>query len=469
LTVLPAYVPIRIAHDGVLRPLSAGWRALRARAARLGLRSADREPPGRRAGALRREDGSAAHDQAVAVERSPTRVAFRNESADMPMVIFNWRPSSYFGWGVYGLNLMLHWARRSDLTLCCARAINNDHLVLNPIERMVIDPVLRRSRDVRARLSEVSGRAEVSCLVLNALGNNLGGSAQLSLGGTPTIGIVFFENSLFDATVHERARRYPLIVAGSTWNRDVLRELGVDHVETVIQGVDTTHFHPAPRAGLLENRFVVFSGGKLERRKGQDLVVRAFRAFAQRHPEALLVTAWTSPWPQLARSLEHNASISPIPFRSDGQIDIVAWLRANGIPERQVLDLGRVPNANMPRLLRECDVALFPNRAEGGTNLVAMECMACGVPTILSANTGHLDLIRAGNSYPLEAQTPIADPQCRGWGESSIDEIVETLETAYRNRSEAQQRGRRGAETLADLDWGRQLDKLAELIRPHLS
>ena len=60
----------------------------------------------------------------------------------------------------------------------------------------------------------------------------------------------------------------------------------------------------------------------------------------------------------------------------------------------QVLDLGRVPNAGMPRILRECDVAVFPNRAEGGTNLVAMKCMACGVPTILSANTGHLDLIR---------------------------------------------------------------------------
>ena len=29
----------------------------------------------------------------------------------------------------------------------------------------------------------------------------------------------------------------------------------------------------------------------------------------------------------------------------------------------------------------------FSNRAEGGTNLVAMECMAAGVPTIVSNNT----------------------------------------------------------------------------------
>jgi glycosyltransferase involved in cell wall biosynthesis len=50
----------------------------------------------------------------------------------------------------------------------------------------------------------------------------------------------------------------------------------------------------------------------------------------------------------------------------------------------------------MPSVLQEMNVAVFPNRAEGGTNLVAMECMACGLPVILSGNTGHLDLIENG-------------------------------------------------------------------------
>ena len=143
------------------------------------------------------------------------------------------------------------------------------------------------------------------------------------------------------------------------------------------------HFHPAPKQGLFADRFVVFSGGKLERRKGQDLVVLAFRVFAQRHPEALLVTAWSSPWSQVARTLEKNAAVKPVSYRPDGQVGVLTWVQANGIPRRQVVDLGPVPNAEMARILREVDVALFPNRAEGGTNLVAMECMACGLPTIL--------------------------------------------------------------------------------------
>jgi hypothetical protein len=50
----------------------------------------------------------------------------------------------------------------------------------------------------------------------------------------------------------------------------------------------------------------------------------------------------------------------------------------------------------MPQILREIDVAVVPNRFEGGTNLVAMECMACGMPVILSANTGYLVCNRLG-------------------------------------------------------------------------
>ena len=52
-----------------------------------------------------------------------------------------------------------------------------------------------------------------------------------------------------------------------------------------------------PHRALLQRmrgRFVVFSGGKLEHRKGQDVAVAAFRDFQKTHPQLrpLLVTAW---------------------------------------------------------------------------------------------------------------------------------------------------------------------------------
>jgi glycosyltransferase involved in cell wall biosynthesis len=122
----------------------------------------------------------------------------------------------------------------------------------------------------------------------------------------------------------------------------------------------------------------------------------------------------------------------------------------------------------MGRLVREAHVAVFPNRCEGGTNLVAMECMASGVPTVLSANTGHLDLVEAGGCVVLERQGPArATAQfagTEGWGESDVEEVLEAMEWAYANRADAAAVGAAGAVALADLTWERQIDRLLETV-----
>jgi len=153
---------------------------------------------------------------------------------------------------------------------------------------------------------------------------------------------------------------------------------------------------------------------------------------------------------------------APLPFRADGMPDIAAWVAANGIRAEQFLDLGVVPNALLPTILREADAALFPNRCEGGTNLVAMEAMACGVPTILSANTGHLDLIKDGTALALTEQRPI--PSAPGWRESNIDEIVVALETFYTDRTRAAAIGAAGATLLAGLTWTKTAAEMKRII-----
>ncbi len=71
------------------------------------------------------------------------------------------------------------------------------------------------------------------------------------------------------------------------------------------------------------------------------------------------------------------------------------------VAAHQVLDLGAVPNRQLPPVLREATMGMFSSRAEGGTNLGAMECLACGVPALLSDNTGHRDLLALGAGLPL--------------------------------------------------------------------
>ena len=112
----------------------------------------------------------------------------------------------------------------------------------------------------------------------------------------------------------------------------------------------------------------------------------------------------------------------------------------------------------------EADVGLFSHRCEGGTNLVAMETMACGVPSILSKNTGHLDIIADDDCLVLRQQGPCKTtphfPGVEGWGESSVDEVVGHLEWAYQHRGELAAMGARVAERMRGFCWENQVRKL---------
>lgn len=389
-------------------------------------------------------------------------------------VVMDWQLSSYFGWGVYGINLLLNWSRQQKQPLLTTWPVVDSGINLNPIEWLLLQSLLDSSRDLQGRLESFEGKhISMNIPVLHALMDDfvlIPAARKCTVSGSPSLGLTFFASTLFSAESRERAKPYALIIAGSSWNREVLDQSGIGPTALGLQGIDPTAFHPAPKAGWFADRFAVFSGGKLEYRKGQDLVLKAFRAFADRHPEAnaLLVTAWHSPWPAVARDLDDDPSLSPVSFRPDGSLDIPAWAIANGIALGQFVDLGAVSNSVMPRVYREMDVGVFPNRCEGGTNLVAMECMACGVPVILSRNTGHLDLISPDRCFILEEQSLIEGDDHLGWGESDVEEIVETLEVVWRDRAESLARGERGAAFMSKMTWADTARHLAEVLEPLL-
>lgn len=382
------------------------------------------------------------------------------------LLAFQWGVSSLFGWGVYGLNLALHGQAegRAITTLC---HFDPARLGIDKARQWALRDFFATSQRVVAQL-RVPGIVQApDGLVLHALGNNLcyaaTGANDAIVMGRRTIGVTFFEQVRLDAAALEKGRSYERLIAGSTWNAEKLRENGLDRVSVVLQGIDPTLFHPAPKAGLFRGRFAIFSGGKLEFRKGQDIVLRAFRMFRQRHPEALLVTAWHSPWEaNLSRTMGALPGLAPVPLTAQNQLDISGWAQANGIPGDSVLDLGAMPNSMMPQVLREMDVALFPNRSEGGTNLVAMEAMACGLPVVLSDNTGHRDLIGPGNCYVLRKQGTIPREECREWGDSDPEELVERLEEIFNDTTEAARRGQAAAESLSRLTWRH---SIANLLR----
>ena len=152
-----------------------------------------------------------------------------------------------------------------------------------------------------------------------------------------------------------------------------------------------------------------------------------------------------------------------------GCLRIVDWAVRNGIPPGQIIDFGLVPNESMPEIYRQATVAVFASRCEGGTNMMAMEAMASGVPCILSANTGHLDLLSDDNCFPLLKQGK--QPAVAGlagkqdWGETDVDELVETLERVYLERAEAERRGVQAAKLMQDWTWEKRTKPLIDRMR----
>ncbi len=373
------------------------------------------------------------------------------------------------GWGVYGLNLALQLLRTPGVVP--VPLLPTDLGELNPIARSHLAAPCAAAQQLQHLLQQHPDQLlKTDLWILKALGNHFSrGEECRRIIGKRNIGVIFSEDTDFSPAEIAQAQQFDKIIAGSRWNAEILRGYGLTPVETVQQGIDPTLFHAAPKSGLLSDHFVIFSGGKLEYRKGQDIAIAAFRIFQQRHPEALLVTAWHNHWPHTMIGIDQAGYVSGHPnINARQELQITAWLGENGIPANAVLDVGLIPHDMSAAMLREADVALFTNRAEGGTNLVAMESLACGVPTILSANTGHLDLLGEAHCYPLRSQGKVAGNTyyrgTEGWGESSVEEVVAVLEEVYADRETARQRGAAAAEWMQNWTWARQTQRFLKVL-----
>lgn len=285
------------------------------------------------------------------------------------------------------------------------------------------------------------------------------------------VGYTFFEKTRLRKEDTEWARGYfDQVVAGSAWCESILRSHGMTSVSTIIQGIDTAQFHPAyAEKKSYRDHFVVFSGGKLELRKGQDIVLRAFKAMQDKYDDVLLVNNWHNRWDNSVMTMQMSPHITFNMPKGDYFRAIKKLLTANGIDPEKVVTLPPIPHAKMAEIYRDTDCGLFPNRCEGGTNLVLMEYMACGKPAIASFSTGHMDVINEENSIPLRSMGKLRIQDGTGkvleeWDDPNLDEVIAKLEWTYHNRTAIKDIGRKAGESMQHLTWERAARAFLELI-----
>ena len=310
--------------------------------------------------------------------------------------------SPYFGYGVCAANLLREFSLRGEAWLYPLGE-------LIPWGTGLDDLIREKIRYFKGRVDEP---------VLTAAGPDL--EPQIDFRGSPTIGLVFSEWEPITAKQVENLKKFDIVIAGSEWNAEVIRKAGVECV-AVQQGVDTSIFHSRPAL----HPFSVFSGGKFEHRKGQDLVIQAMRELRKTHPEIQFICTWENIWDQSWRD------------RVDDDLSV-----ASGVCTQQKLSY----------LMSQTDVGLFPNRCEGGTNLVMMEYLACGRPVIATFGTGHKDVL--DHSYALEL---------KGTDSQIVDGMVSGVVELLYDKKKRLSMGERAEKAMQKWSWKRMADAIEKI------
>lgn len=229
----------------------------------------------------------------------------------------------------------------------------------------------------------------------------------------------FFEYPLSDKSV-ENARKYDVVFCGSSWCLDRMIERGITNGVLLIQGVDEKTFMQRGRIPVGSGKRI-FSGGKFEYRKGQDLVIAAFREYLKIESSAHLVSSWCNPWPQLLQTMRESKCIK-WDAQGNNQVEFFSdLLKRNGIPKGSFSVLPPLGPIGLAEVMSTTDFGVFPNRCEGGTNLVLMEYAACQRGVVANTKTGHAD-VSANIDYEIKATEDYFH-----WAEQTPQDVLEAM------------------------------------------
>ena len=170
-------------------------------------------------------------------------------------------------------------------------------------------------------------------------------------------------------------RKCDSIVAVSKYVEERARAIGIGNSEirVIYPGVDTARFSPS-YTGREQDLFVIGIAARLDRVKGLDNLLLAFKGFQKR-------------WPRSKLKIAGSGGL---------QKSLVRMTNDLGIKEK-VEFCGWVPRPEMPSFYRGIDLFVLPSTVlrSGVTEaagVVLLEAQACGVP-IVASNTGGISEI----------------------------------------------------------------------------
>jgi len=187
------------------------------------------------------------------------------------------------------------------------------------------------------------------------------------------------------------------VVANSENTRDILRKwwkIDEDRLIVMTPGVDTERFVPVTdgKSPLWPKHRVVLTVGRLQRRKGQDMMIRALPRIRKSIPDVLYC----------------------IVGGGEDESHLKELAQTNGVTEHVEFS-GELTDEQMLACYQGCDLFALPNRRvkndDEGFGMVLLEAQSCGKPVLAGDSGGTretLDPDRTGVIVDCTAPEPLA-------------------------------------------------------------
>jgi phosphatidylinositol alpha-mannosyltransferase len=199
--------------------------------------------------------------------------------------------------------------------------------------------------------------------------------------------------------------------------------------EIIPNGVDTKHFHEGvtPIERFNDGKTNILFVGRLEKRKGFDYLLDAYRLIKPEVPDCRLIQV--GPGTRLRKKYEK-------------------YVRQYGLPD--VNFTGYATYNDLPRYYKTADIVCFPNTGWESQGIVLLEAMAVGKPIVASAIDGFTSVLTDG----IEG---IAIPP------KNTEKLAEAILKLIKNKQLRQQMGKRGMAKAQRYDWSIIAKKLLDI------
>jgi glycosyltransferase involved in cell wall biosynthesis len=268
-------------------------------------------------------------------------------------------PINFLSYGYCGINILKELSKLTDVSLF-------------PIGNIQVDENNKKFVELGIQNAKTWNREDISVKLFH---QNMLDLHPLS---SRYVGFPIFELDNFNKVELHHLKKQDHLFVASKWAKEVLDILGINNVSVVNLGVDSSVFYPE-QYEINRQKVVFLNIGKWEKRKGHDMLAKAFYDVFRNIDD---VELWMMP---------HNNFISKEQTKK-----WTDYYRSN--LGNKVIFIPQLQTQNQIReIINQADVGVFPYRAEGFC-LPLIEMLSCGKKVIATNYSAPVDYLTDDNS-----------------------------------------------------------------------